>query len=523
VSTRYHAWQSLRRFRALLLALLVMTIASITTVALTVTPAVASITNTRADAWGTLELSGSSWLNGAGVDVKSNGASVTYTPDKPTNTVTTPSGSNVQSGEKWQCVELVNRLYLSKGWISSRWTGNGGQMYNNAPNALTKEVNGSIVNLKAGDVIVLQDGGAGHVGIVNSVSGSTVSIVNQNTVAVYSSATLSGGTLTMSGWSSYTVKGVVHSPSSLPPTSTPTPTPPPPPADSPSSTNTVQNQSSGMTQVFVQGPNNSLQTYYWQTGIGWDGPYQIAGSGTTYSAPSAIQLQPSGMVQVFVQGPSSTLETYYWSPGIGWNSYQIAGIGTTYSAPTATQNQSNGMVQVFAEGTSNSLQTYWWQTGIGWDGPYQIAGSGTTYSEPSAVQFQSSGMVQVFAEGASNTLETYYWSPGVGWNSYQIAGSGTTYSAPTATQNQSNGMVQVFAQGLSNSLQSYYWSPGIGWNSYQIAGSSATYSVPGAVQLQSSGMVQVFVQGPSNTLETYYWSPGVGWALYQIAGSGTTY
>jgi surface antigen len=163
-------------------------------------------------------------------------------------------------------------------------------------------------------------------------------------------------------------------------TSPPTPPPPPAPADSPSSAGAVQFQSSGMTQVFVQGPNNSLQTYWWQTGVGWNGPYQVADVGTTFSVPTAVQNQSTGQVQVFVEGANNTLQTYYWSPGVGWNSYQIAGVGTTYSEPGAVQFQSSGMTQVFVQGPNNSLQTYWWQTGVGWNGPYQISGVGTTYS-----------------------------------------------------------------------------------------------------------------------------------------------
>src|SRR5438874_2269970 len=30
------------------------------------------------------------------------------------------------SGTKWECVEMVNRLYLTKGWTTANWHGNGG-------------------------------------------------------------------------------------------------------------------------------------------------------------------------------------------------------------------------------------------------------------------------------------------------------------------------------------------------------------------------------------------------------------
>lgn len=177
------------------------------------TSASASITNTRVDAVGTLELSGNSWLKGSGVDVYSNGVSPLSTYGD--NYVNPPSGSAIYSGYKWQCVELVNRLYISKGWIGARWTGNGGDMYSTAPAGMTRYAQGSISSIVPGDVIVLQDSSVGHVAIVNSVSAPnasgnrTVSTVSQNTNSVFYDATLNGGTLT---WVGMTTVGVVHSP-----------------------------------------------------------------------------------------------------------------------------------------------------------------------------------------------------------------------------------------------------------------------------------------------------------------------
>src|SRR2546423_9866151 len=116
-------------------------IASLSPVFVTTGIAHADINNTRADAWGTQELAGSGWLGGNGVNVYSNGSQVSYTPNKPNNTV-----NGVVSGEEWQCVELVNRLYLTKGWTTATWSGNGNTLVNNLPSNLTnlKQNNGSI-------------------------------------------------------------------------------------------------------------------------------------------------------------------------------------------------------------------------------------------------------------------------------------------------------------------------------------------------------------------------------------------
>jgi len=173
-------------------------------------------TNTRLDPSGTVELSGSSWLNGEGVNVYSNGNNVE-------NDAGNEYVNGVLSGEEWQCVELVNRLYLTRGWISSNWYGNGDGLYANAPSNLTKQPEGSITGMAPGDVISLGDqttgtgdDDGGHAAVVGSVSGDTINIINQNTPDVYSTATFNpaAGTLAMNGWAGYYPIGVIDAPTS---------------------------------------------------------------------------------------------------------------------------------------------------------------------------------------------------------------------------------------------------------------------------------------------------------------------
>ena len=191
----------------------------------------ASVTNTRADAWGTVEVASGGWLNNTGVPIYSNGSSVTYwngygcvavsgatgDPNCPTGYVTT--------GEQYQCVEMVNRLYLTETWTNATWSGDGYQLYGNAPSDLVDEPQGSISYMTPGDVITLSNGSGnpGHAAVVNTVtqsSGSsyTIDTASQNTTAVYFDATLSSGTLTLpSGWinDGYTVTGVTHAPTPM--------------------------------------------------------------------------------------------------------------------------------------------------------------------------------------------------------------------------------------------------------------------------------------------------------------------
>lgn len=177
-------------------------------------------TPARAAACGTVLMSGVDWAGGGGVDIKSNGAyQGTGTSCAPgMNQVTTPSGTTVSTGYMWQCVELPNRYYASRGWITSRWTGNGGEMFDTAPGNLTKQANGAITYVNVGDVYVLQGYTFGHVGVVSSVTDNgngtkTVRIANQNTASVFYNATwnIAAKTLT-SIFSGYAVKGLVHAP-----------------------------------------------------------------------------------------------------------------------------------------------------------------------------------------------------------------------------------------------------------------------------------------------------------------------
>jgi hypothetical protein len=186
---------------------------------------------------GTVLLAGSAWLGGHGVNVMSNGA------DEGLGTDCSSQRSYVNgvlAGDEWQCPELVNRLYLSRGWIKATWPGDAGQpMWNNTPGNLSKQANGTVSRLAPGDVVIINvfDNGTadgGHVLIVNDsseISSGTVDLVSQNSGAPgdaepHVSATISAGKVSVGGggggWTYQTI-GVVHAPTTSQP-------PPPPPA-----------------------------------------------------------------------------------------------------------------------------------------------------------------------------------------------------------------------------------------------------------------------------------------------------
>jgi fibronectin type III domain protein len=174
-----------------------------------------------------------SWvIPGGGVNVFSNGSADEGTGSDCATGQSTVNG--VPAGEKWQCPELINRLYLSRGWISATWKGDAGQpMWDNTPGGLSKQANGSVSYLGPGDVVIINvylNGSfeGGHALIVNDtsdVTSGTVSLVSQNSGYLTNSepvvpGTLSGGSVTVggggNGWT-YTTIGVVHAPAQTSP------------------------------------------------------------------------------------------------------------------------------------------------------------------------------------------------------------------------------------------------------------------------------------------------------------------
>src|ERR1700722_7625773 len=81
----------------------------------------------------------------------------------------------------------------------------------------------------------------------------------------------------------------------------------------------------GEADLVTEGPDNTLQ-YYWATpGSPWDNT-QVAGPGSTYSAPSVFvrSTDPTGEADIVAEGPDNTLQYYWATPGSPWDNTQVA-------------------------------------------------------------------------------------------------------------------------------------------------------------------------------------------------------
>ena len=177
---------------------------------------------------------GTNWLYGDGVNVCGPSTDGTCGGQEHVGGV---------SSNWWQCVELPQRLYYDRGW----YTANGGifsgvsyayQIWDDASSlGMTTKAQGSITSLAPGDMIVYyysssdpsgygssNSNNVGHVAVVNTINGSTVTAMEQNFNGGADEATYTwnggslartapdGGTVDNGDGYALPIKGIVHSP-----------------------------------------------------------------------------------------------------------------------------------------------------------------------------------------------------------------------------------------------------------------------------------------------------------------------
>ncbi|HEX6689017.1 MAG TPA: CHAP domain-containing protein [Solirubrobacterales bacterium] len=247
--------------------------------------------------FGTVLVRGRDWLGGLGVDVKSNGLIGCY------------AGCNIATGYgiAYQCVELVQRLIVTRHW-SPRIYGNANMQYANASTQyFDKHPNGSGYTPVPGDIIVYRGGylGYGHVAVVEWVDNGRLGWVDQNdSPSGRGSAPLgAGGTLGNLG--SLIPIGFLHAkankpaPVSAPDPSSPGPKSEPKPEPAPSSGGSTADKSAPTTPTSptASAPTTSTITLSWgkaTDNVGVAG-YSLYRNGTRITNSGSTSYKFSGL------------------------------------------------------------------------------------------------------------------------------------------------------------------------------------------------------------------------------------
>jgi hypothetical protein len=518
-------------------------------------------------------LSGSSWLGGGGVNICNNGSS--STDDYGASCVSVsgaPGGSGCSAGsvyaaEEWQCVELVNRLYLTKGWTNTTLWGNGNTIVNDVSNhgGLTKQSNGSVSYVNTGDVITLDDGGFGHAGIINSIDGNgTIHIKNQNAL-LDSSAYIDSGSLSngnahyhMNAWAPYTFQAIVHHP---------TASPPPPTSPVPWNFETLDGDPSSVGQYNADVGqntrsivyNNNLQVFYydktngrlrhaWKQGTGsWT--FEVldglggANGRTTDNVGSAISVTTyNSTLQLFYYDSTAHTLRHAWSDANGWHFETLDTSGDVGSASTTLTYGTS--LQLYYPNLSNGDLRHAWSDANGWhfenldgDGGSVAGGQGKAVSQVGSSltsTLDSNGNLQLFyyAYGSSGKTLRHAWADANGWHFENLDGgnlgsnSGSTDDIGQNPSTVLNGStLQLFSYNASKGDLRHDWSDANGWHWENLDGQGSNGPDQYTLGLYSSTVMS------GSTLQLFYydnywgemrhaWSDTGGWHFENLDGLG---
>jgi hypothetical protein len=321
------------------------------------------------------QLLSTAWPGGfTGVPVYSNGSNTAY-HNGCENAATSPSGTSITTGTEWQCVELVNRLYVTKGWIDTTWYGDGDQMWNEAPDGLKGVAQGSITYLAPGDVVSIEvqpppvhgvkqpEESGGHVLIVSAVSGSSITFVSQNAASVITSGTLIKGNLTIaaSGNWTYPVDGVVHAPASTGPGGS-------------SPVVRAVATSDGHVQLFDVSNGTIYQNWYSPVGGsigGGSSAPPMANGAQPAGNPAVVPRSGQPVIDLFVRSSTGQIqETWYnWATG-QWGGWIAVSTAAAAGDPQAVAT-SDGHDQVFID-NNGVIEQNWFSPATGATGDWVV-------------------------------------------------------------------------------------------------------------------------------------------------------
>jgi hypothetical protein len=520
-------------------------------------------------------IAGGSWMGGRGV----NACNMTGSYDSY-------CGGEAAVGEAWQCVELAQRTWQANGWHSGRFDVK--RAYQIYDSSVVKSIggtaykNGSGYIPVPGDLIVHNyssaeppsEENAGHVAVVDSVSGSEVYVVEQNYLkkAHRATYTLNGSTLTRTSTLENThghampILGVVHSNSNV--------TTPVIPAtlsslswkfenlDGDTGSIAGNNYNLGQTPTEVQfGSNlyvfyydtqNGLLRYAWANSSGWHFAVLDGEGGSSGRISADLGLAPTvtvyeGVLEMFYYDSTDGSLRHAWSTnGTSWKFETLDGPGSSITGHTednvgATPNvivaDRNSLEVFYYDATAGTLR-HAWSNETGWHFETLDGSSGSVSKAVADVGIDTTsavykGGLNLFYDDLSNGDLRHAWENETGWHFENLDGDAGSIGGYTASVDH-NPTAVVFGETLQvfyydetyGNLRHAWEAPIIGWQFENLEGNNDTVSsyhsdvglMPTATVLNSS--LQVFYYEWTGGNLRHAWTTQSGWKFENLDGEG---
>jgi hypothetical protein len=461
---------------------------------------------------GTVLIVGGAWLQGQGVDVKSNGVGFSDCQGQ---------GS---AGFGWQCVDLAFRLYNAHNWGRVFAANDGGaQWIPEGSPSLTFHGNGTY-RPQPGDLIVeysTPNNSAGHVAVVDSISGGTINAVEQNTQYLTGGVwydhprhpySIDGGNNITGGYG--TVKGTEHSPSNNLSGLPSVPTGLAAVSASGSTVNLTWNAAQGATsyQVWRTGAmvGTTSATSFTDTGLRVGVTYSYA----IVAVNSAGQSPPSAGAVVYTSGP-----LIQFVANSGWSAWNIT---SSSGGPNIASNPVFSGNSVWAQASNGHLVQFVPPSGSNGWGAYDITAAASNGTSIVGSPMYAGG--SVWAQASNGHLVQFVPPTGSnGWGAYDITAAASNGTSIVGSPMYAGG--SVWAQASNGHLVQFVPPSGSnGWGTYDItAAASNGTSIVGSPMYAGGS---VWAQASNGHLVQFVPPNGSnGWGAYDItaaASNGTS-
>jgi hypothetical protein len=494
--------------------------------ALAATPHTAS----AQQSWGSVLIGGGNWLQGQGVNVYWNGTPACNTSYVGGNSYTTYNGTSYYTGLEYQCVELPQRLYTTKGWYLGSWGDNAFQFYTRPVSGMVTHANGSGYIPVPGDLVVwgsISTDPNGHIAVVNFVDDQFVYVCEENACNSGTSALSRSGTDgsyfdRTDGTLVGDCSGCVHYPGN-----------PLVNFNNPHINPCVARTSDGRMELFAIGTSGLLYHNYQTSANGaWSG--WIALGTTTWSQDSlpAVGVNSDGRLEVFLVGLNGEVyHIYQLTPGssasANWSSFSVLQSSfISQIAKLAVSKMANGSLDLFITGTDGVLY-HSYQSGGAWTSWASLGGSWGPGTDI-AVANEKDGREEVFMVGFTGQLY-HNWQTAANsanWNGWVSLSGAVSPTVRIAVGANADGRLEAFTlgtDGIAYCKSQNTVNNTTSWSSWTGMGGSWETDAKPVVASDVNGDMELFLIGHTgNVYHNYQTAPNGSWSGWVSLGGTFT-